>query len=375
MVNVLNYVVLTVSSDNGSQIVFNETVPATDYPFMLVADNPFEIMQADSQVNSTTIAVTRGQEGTSQGTLTGSTTVVCELTHITLEDIYDEILLAEKVLGNAYTTAERTAITPSIGETALDTDQSIVYIGVSGSPNTWEVFNPASHADYSNLSASVAHLQYYTTGRADTWHSNLSDEHLTTVDHDHFDYPASNIRNLATQPADTLVGGIWLENGTKTLYFYDGTTWKQYDTVPQYMMIFRDDGTCPEGWTEKTGWDGKYLKGQSAGVWTGGSGGSLEHQHTLTDVPQHAHSVPTRSITTTTDGSHSHSRNAGGGSGGAFRKFSYNSGGRSTGLSASHTHTATVPEHTTLAAGNSTATTELATSEPVNVELTLCEKS
>lgn len=376
-VNAVDYVILTVSSDGGGTITFNETAPISGYPFMLVTDNPFEIMRADSQGGDAyTINVTRAQEGTTQQTLSSGTKAVCELTHVTLEDIYDELLVAEKIMGNAYTTTERNNITPDIGELALDTTEGKVYIGVSGSPNTWEEFNPDTHSSYANLLSSTGHLQYYTLSRGDTWHTNLSDEHLNTVDHDHLTVPIANIRSLSSQPSDTLEGGIYLNSSNSTLYFYDLDTasWKQYDTVPQHMLIFREDGSCPDGWSEKTGWSGKYLKGADAGVWTGGSGGSLTHTHVLTEIPEHAHTVPSRNISISSTGSHSHTIQGGRDSGNKGDRISDQSDGRSTGSSGGHTHSITISQHNTNNAGTTSASSESESSEPVNVELTICEK-
>lgn len=377
-VNAVDYVILTVSSDGGSTITFSEEVPVSGYPFMLVTDSPFEIIRADSQGGDAfTINVTRAQEGTTQQTLTSGTKAVCELTHVTLEDIYDELLVAEKIMGNAYTTTERNNITPDVGELALDTTEGRVYIGVSGSPNTWEEFNPASHIDYAGLTVSTDHLQYYTTTRGDTWHTGLPDEHLDTLNHDHLTVPIANIRSLTSQPADTLEGGVYFNESDSTLYFYDNDTlsWKAYDTVPQHMIIFRDDGSCPVGWTEKTGWSDKYLKGADAGVWTGGSGGSLTHQHGLTEIPAHAHTTPSRNISISSTGSHNHSISGGRDSGNKGDRISDQSDGRSTGSNGSHDHTITVAQHNTNNAGISGASSESASSEPVHVDLTMCEKS
>lgn len=379
-INALNYIILTTSGSYASgdtSFTFLEDVPTTNYPFRLVVSNPFEIMSADSRTSAKVISVTRRQEGTTNtATIDDATRVVVELTYEAFDAIYTGALNTEKLIANNETAGERILREPDVNEITLDTTGNKLYVGVDGTPNTWEEFAPESHANLDDLATSTEHTQYYTTGRADTWHEAITKEHLDTLDHDHFTVPAANIRNLASQPADTVAGGVYFNTTTYTLYYYNGAEWTQYNTVPKHALIFRDDGACPAGWTEKTTWNGFYLKGASAGSWVAGSGGALTHTHTLTSIPQHAHTVPDRNITMTAVGNHSHSvAVATGGAGGKPITVNTKRSDEGTSTSATHTHTLTVPQHNTGNAGTAVALTQSSSSQPKYVELVLCEKN
>lgn len=378
-VGALNYVILTANGSIASgdtNLTFNEAVPATGYPFMLVVATPFEIMEATAYVSTYVLTVSRRQEGTTNTTtIADDGQFVCELTHEALDDVYGELLVAQKKISGNETTASRTGRTPDVNEITLDTDLDQMFIGVYGTPNTWEELCPESHADLADLSTSTEHLMYYTDTRGDTWHGALSDEHLDTLDHDHLTVPAANMRDLTSQPSDTTTGGVYYNKTNYSIYYYDGAAWKQYSTVPPKAIIFRDDGSCPSGWTEKTAWNGYYLKGETAATWVGGSGGATTHIHGLTDVPQHAHTVPNRTVTVDAVADHTHNISEGNTSGSARGDaFSAQSQGISTGTSSAHTHTLTVPQHNTENAGTSGAESQATTSEPKYVELTICEK-
>jgi len=457
MTGALNYIVLTTNGSVASgdtNITFNEAVPTTGYPFMLVVSSPFEVWEATAFVSTYVLTVSRRQESTTNtSTIADGTTVVCELTHETLENVYDSILLSEKLIGDNDTGHTGT---PDDNEIIVDTTDSKVYIGVSGS---WEELAPESHADLDDLATSTGHTQYFTNGRANTWHAALSGKHLgtgvlevsintagtgyseddiltisgggdydctltvtsvgtagdvtgveittvgsgyslgsdvatsggsgssctididtvSTLSHDHFHYPAANIRNLAAEPADTTTGGVYYNTTNSTLYYYDGADWKQYNTVPPNDIIFREDGSCPDGWTEKTSWDGYFLKGDDSGTWVGGSGGSSTHKHTVSEVPQHAHSIPDRNVTVDGVSDHSHTITGGGGAfnSGSQRGIASNNSANFT-LAAgdsSHSHTITIPQHNTNNAGTSGAESQSTSSYPKYVELTICEKN
>jgi len=380
-VGALNYIILTANGSIASgdtAITFNEAVPSSGYPFMLVVATPFEIMKANSQASTYVINVTRRQEGTTNtSTIADDTKFVCELTHESLDDVYGELLDAEKIISGNETTASRTGRTPDINEITLDTDLDKVFIGVDGSPNTWEELCMESHSDYSNLLSSTGHTQYYTDTRADTWHANLSGEHLNTVDHDHSTVPAANMRDLTSEPSDTSTGGVYYHKTNKTIYYYDGAEWKQYNTVPQHAMIFRDDGSCPDGWTEKTAWDGYFLKGETASVWAGGSGGSTTHTHLLSTIPQHAHTIPDRTVVVDAVANHTHTITTynSGSTYNHFNKQTDYSEPMVVSTEGAHTHIITVPEHSTNSGGTSGAESQSASSIPKYVELTLCEKN
>ena len=444
----------------ATTLVCNEAVPSSGYPFMLVVATPFEIIQADSQESTYVMGVTRRQESTTNTTqLADDAQLVCELTHVTLEDVYDSVLLSQKLIGDNETGSSRTGRTPDINEVTVDTTANKVYIGVDGTPNTWEEFAPESHADLADLTTSTDHTQYYTDTRGNTWHGALSAEHVgvdgvltasinaagsgysvndvltisggngdatltvttvgtsgdvtaftvttvgsgyststgssttvnptggsgctididsvTDIDHNHLIYPAANIRNLASEPADTTTGGVYYNTTNYTLYYYDGADWKQYNTVPPDAIIFREDGSCPSGWTEKTGWDGYYLKGDDSATWAGGTGGSATHTHTLSEVPAHSHTIPDRTITVDSVSDHTHEITGGTGSTGSQRGRGANYSANFTLATndSSHSHTITVPQHTTNSSGTSSAESQSTTSHPKYVELTVCEKN
>lgn len=377
-----NYVVLTtngIHTQSQTNITFNEAVPSSGFDFMLVVDSPFEIMQATAYVSTYVLTVTRRAESTTNVVdIPSGTTVVCELTHETLDDVYGQLLDFQKIISGNETTASRTGRTPDINEITLDTNLDQMFIGVDDTPNTWEELCLEDHADLdpTSLSNSTEHTQYYTDARGDTWHGNLPKEHLDTLDHDHLTVPVANMRDLSSEPADTTEGGVYYNTTSFSIYYYDGASWQQYSTVPTSAIIFRDDGSCPSGWTEKTAWNGYYLKGDDTGVWAGGSGGASSHVHTLTDVPQHAHTTPARGITVTAVGDHTHTHSAVlySSGGGNINKFSDKNAGSSTTSSGAHTHTLTVPTHDTDNSGISDAETQSTTSEPKYVELTICEK-
>jgi len=199
---------------------------------------------------------------------------------------------------------------------------------------------------------------------------------IIAKDHNHISVPATNIRDLASEPADTVTGGMYYNTVSDTMYYYDGADWKQYNTVPPNAIIFRDDGACPDGWTEKTAWDGYFLKGDSTGVWAGGSGGSETHVHTVSEIPAHAHTIPNRNLTLPAIADHYHS--IGGkdsvGSGGPAKQ---NNNTTSLGFSSAgeHTHPMNVGAHNTNDAGTASAESQSTTSRPKYVELTICEKN
>ena len=376
-----NYIVLTTDgshNDTVTSIVCNEDVPTTGFDIMIVVSSPFEIMRATAGA-SKTLTVVRGEEGTSGVTIPSGTTLVCELTHETLDNVYGVLLDAEKVISGNETNASMVGRTPDVNEVTIDTTNDKVYIGVDGSPNTWEELCAPAHADYDDLATSELHTQYYTEGRADTWHDAIVKEHLTAVAHAHDGTgtdgaPVARIRALAAEPADTVTGGVYYNTTSKTIYYYAGG-WQQYNTVPQYAMIFREDGSCPDGWTEKSSWDGYFLKGDSTGVYAGGSGGSLTHTHLVSDVPEHAHTIPDRSVSVTAVADHTHSVTVytAGTSTAQLKQSNYDAL-LYLSTTGDHSHTLTVPEHDTDSAGVVGAESQSASSLPKYVELTLCEK-
>lgn len=455
-VGALNYIILTVNDVGHIQsgettITFDQVVPTTGFPFMLVVSTPFEIIQADSQASTYVLNVTRRQEGTTNTSdILDGATIVCELTHEALDDMYGEVLAAQKVVGP---NAASNPGTPDANQINVNTGDSKVYIGVS---SVWEELAPKSHADLINKDISTEHTQYYTDTRGDTWHDALPDEHLGSLggvetvsvnagganyvvddvltitpdgddnceltvltlsgtavatvsitnvgsgysagtgsattggsgtgciididsilaqDHDHIVVPAANMRELAVEPGDTITGGVYFNTATFSIYYYDGADWKQYSTVPTDAIIFREDGSCPSGWTEKTAWDGHYLKGETAATWVGGSGGATTHKHDVSTVPQHAHTIPNRSITVTAVGNHNHDVTGWTtGSASKLSKLSNKSVGTGLSLVGDHNHTLTVPQHNTNSAGTSGAESQPTASDPKYVELTICEK-
>ena len=378
--NALNYVILTtngVVTELETDITFNEVVPTTGFPFRLVVSDPFEIFEATAWVSTYVLTVSRREESTTNvADITSNATIVCELTNETLGNVYNGLLSSEKTISENELTAIRVARTPSVNEVTIDIGLNKVYVGVAGSPNTWEEFAPESHADLDDLATSTLHTQYYTDARAEVWHAALDGTHLATVDHDHLLVPAANIRDLDTEPADTVTGGVYYNTVSDTMYYYDGVGWKQYNTVPPHAIIFRDDGSCPDGWTEKIAWSGDFLKGGSTGEWTSGSGGSETHTHTLSTISAHAHTIPDRSVSVSTVASHYHSIGAkGAGTGDGPTRQTYNTTGLSLSTVASHTHTISVGEHDTNNGGTLGAESQSTTSRPKYVELTICEKN
>ena len=379
MTSALNYIILTTdgsTADDSLSLVCNELVPTTGFPIRLVVASPFEILEATAG-SSYTLTITRGEEGTSGVVIPTGTVVVCELTHETLEDIYDSILLSEKIIGNNEIYSAMDAREPDVNEITVDTTNNKVMVGVDAATNTWEELAPESHADLDDIATSTLHTQYYTETRGDTWHGEIVPTHLTTLDHDHLTVPVANIRDLATEPADTTTGGVYYNTTSRTFYYYDGANWQPYNTVPPHAIIFKDDGSCPFGWTEKTSWNGRFLKGDDTGTWAGGSGGSSTHTHLLSEVPAHAHTITDRAVTISSVGQHYHNVGGAGTSSGSNIGAAYNTA-QTISMAANdsgHSHSIVVPQHNTSSSGTSGAETQSSTGLPKYVELTMCEKN
>ena len=101
------------------------------------------------------------------------------------------------------------------------------------------------------------------------------------------------------------------------------------------------------------------------------------HQHDLTTLIAHTHTVAAVTVSTASGGSHSHNMDIWGGSGGSSVPYnnSPSSGSITSGSGGSHTHTVTIPQVTTGSYGVASPKTAAVDGQPAYQKLLFCRKA
>ena len=292
------------------------------------------------------------------------------------------LMLAQKYQGLVGLDAAKG--TPSAaGEAYVATDTDYIYRCFDGI--TWTRINYDSHANLSNLTAVDSHTQYHIDSRAVTWHGTQPGIHITSGDdHDHYssaEGPAV-VRidggldaNKPTGPAD---GQIYfatdLDGGT--LHVGQGDSWSKIGGVPQGGIMAFDE-PCPSGWTRYAGLNDAYPRGNTVAL-AGTTGGSFWHLHGYSAIREHYHTVNAVSGITSNSGTpstHYDTARSGAISQTAVAHSSNSTGGSNVTYSGNHSHTLTVPAHSTENAGlGSGAETNSGMNKPESYRINWCQK-
>jgi hypothetical protein len=328
------------------------------------------------------IVVERAQEGTSQLTYGANGYLVQEPTAGTYTALKNLLLVTEKHAGRMGT-ALPGACTP--GMFYFRTDTGAFYACFSS--NVWTRLDQVDHGALTGLSDADAHTIYKTLAQAVAWHDALTKKHLTNaLAHDHSDSGAGTgkpVRKLksgtyAQRGSVKNAGDVFVASDQKTFYIStDGTNWKAYSTVPRGTVLMFDTA-CPSGWDRVLTMDDKFPRGASGGVWSGfGTGGAATHQHDITTLIAHNHTVAAVAASTDSGGNHSHSMSIWGGSGGSSVPYNNSpaSGSITSDSKGSHSHTVTVPAVTTGSYGVASPKTSVVDGQPAYLKLIFCRKA
>jgi len=382
--DVVDFVVLTLDgahNNSTTTMTFNESIASLNFPCILVfqeEDGDFEIVEATATPGANQLTVTRGAESTTPGTYEGDEQCVMENAVYYIGLIRDTIIASQKYKGLVGVDAAKPG-TCSIGEAYVATDTSKVYICFTA--NNWtDISSLTSHASYGGL-ADDDHSIYHNDARKDTWHTNLTGGHITSVSHVHTGGATDGDPIIRLLNSDTLpgspqnTGDVYLKTDTNQFYVsVNGSSWAEYVNVPKGSLLYFES-VCPNGWTRKSAWDAKFLKGALISSFPLGTGGALTHTHDLDEIVNHVHTITGRELITSVVGNHAHNVAGGPGVIGNLLIFSGASNGSySFSYDGSHGHNATVGVSDTDDVGNTSPTSDPASSLPAYKSLLLCEK-
>jgi hypothetical protein len=328
------------------------------------------------------ISVERAQEGTRQLAYGANGYLVQEPTAGTYTALKNLLLITEKHAGRMGTSLPGTC---SPGMFYFRTDTGAFYACFSS--NVWTRLDQVDHGALTGLTNANAHTIYKTLAQAIAWHDALTKKHLTNpLTHDHSDSGAGTgkpVRKLksgavAQRGSVKNAGDVFVASDQKTFFIStDGTTWKAYSTVPRGTVLMFDTA-CPSGWDRVTTMDDRFPRGAGSGVWSGfGTGGAATHQHDITTLISHTHTVQAATSATNSGGSHSHSMSIWGGSGGSSVPYNNSpaTGSISSGSGGSHTHSVTIPTVTTGSFGVASPKTSVVDGQPSYLKFIFCRKA
>lgn len=309
--------------------------------------------------------------------------------HVVGEKIYigllsQHIIMAKRVLQAsqkyrflAGTDAERTAITPEVGERFLCTDTRKVYYCLVAGVWTW--MNRTHHADMDGLEDND-HPQYALQADLDGWHGTAG--HIAGGDeHDHTSanqgvaverIRSSTLDAMGSPVCESDICFVTNVDGGTLFISFDGEIWEKLSGIPSGAIAMFNT-TCPAGWTRYTNLDDRFP--MSASI-HGQVGGNSVHSHNYTEMPAHTHTIDAVYLDSESKGSHSHNitaKSAGGGSGAAIGKTFGNTTVAST-SAGNHDHTITIPARNTDSTGGS-ASTNAASNLPPYKEVIFCKKA
>lgn len=389
----VNLAVLPVTgiTDTGTEwrfaVTFSADVPDVNPNTPLVythpaADGDYEIVTVVScERASGYVVVERAQEGTVQLAYGDEGYLVQEPTAGTYTALKNLLLVTQKYIGR-------------VGAALPDTcSPGMFYLLTTGefyacfSTNVWTQLDQVDHGALTGLTDEDAHTIYRSLTQAIVWHDAMEKQHLTSAaTHDHSDSfagagkPVRKLRSgdFVERGAVKNSGDVFVASDTRTFYIStDGINWKSYSTVPRGTVLMFETA-CPGGWDRVTTMDDRFPRGAPSDVWVGfGSGGSATHQHDLTTLIAHTHTVAGAVVSTTSGGSHSHSLSIYGGSGGSSVPFddSPASGSINSSSSGNHSHTVTIPQVTTGSYGVASPKTAAVDSNPAYQKLVFCRKA
>lgn len=348
------------------------------------ANGDYEIVKVVSCVRASGyIVVERGQEGTNILGFAANGTLVQEPTAATYTALKNLLLLTQKYAGLMGT------VLPELcepGNFFFHTGTGAFYACFT--EDVWTRLDQADHGAFTGLGDANAHTIYKTLAQASLWHDAMVKLHLTDAGaHDHSDSftgagkPVRKLKsgNLADRPAPQNSGDVYIAQDTRSLFVSsDGLTWETYSTVPRGTTLMFE-GACPSGWVRVTGFDNKMPRGAGAGVWTGlGSGGITTHQHDLSTLISHAHTVAAIDVLSSSNGAHTHNVRSWSGSGSSTVPVAPDDASSTTsiasGSNGGHSHGVTLPGATTGAVGFASPKTDVIDGRPPYQTLLFCRK-
>lgn len=387
--DVVDFIVLTLNgahNNSTTTMTFNESIASLNYDCYLVFQEEeageFEIVQATGTPGANQLTVVRGYGGTDAGDYEGDEQCVLENQVAYITKIREMLVAAQKFKGLVGADASKPG-TCSVGEAYIATDTSKVYLCFT--TNNWtDITSDTAHSDYSVVDDADEHALYHDDGRADSWHSGLSGEHITNpTDHAHTGGATDGDPVARLIASDTLpgsvqnIGDVYLKTDENTLYIsINGSDWTAYVSVPKGTMLFFESA-CPSGWSAKTAWDGDFLRGALISSFPLGSGGSNPHIHSLDQVVSHSHTTGNRNVSAPQSNAHPHTLYSIGGSGGStvFIGGTTSVGSLGTTSAGSHGHSFTAGAQTSGNAGSGSPVSDSGANLPEYKSLLLCEKN
>ena len=183
--------------------------------------------------------------------------------------------------------------------------------------------------------------------------------------------------NATSAPSVQNVGDVYMKTDADTFYIStDGLAWTAYVSMPKGALLFFET-SCPSGWTAKSAWDDKFLKGALISSFPLGTGGASTHTHDLDDIVNHTHSTGNRSISMDNSNFHPHniySLASASGTGTSVSTYQTSLASISTESGGAHTHSITASGLTSGSSGSASPVSDSESTLPAYKSLILCEK-
>lgn len=197
-----------------------------------------------------------------------------------------------------------------VGEAYVDGNYDL-YVSFNGS--TFTKLTSTKHTNLDDIptgSTKVHGSQYLnSTDGLSTWHSAIAGDHITGGDdHTHL-VDASPIKRIAhgdTLPTAEKIGQMYLKDDQLYMVYDSGLEFDEFFGIPAGSILpFPPASGCPSGWTEHGALNSDaYAKAVTGG--TGTASGSNTHTHTISEIPQHLHSILEDTCTSDSSGAHNH---------------------------------------------------------------------
>ncbi len=409
MIDQRNFTLASNINDTVTDIPLSGNVSDIEVPVYVIfttGTNAGEIIYVEglSDANTHFNPVVRGARGTSNLSHDAGDQMALILSGMQMMQFRDAIIAAQIYQGLVGTDAAKSG-SPTVNEVYYASDTDKIYVCLTAGAWTW-VGNRSDHADLDDLTDPDAHTQYHDDDDALSWHNGLSGGHVTGGDTHHHGQDATAGAARVQSGTDAGKPGtpvydieIYYATDTDVLYISKGTAspsdWVTITGAPTDTIVgfFEADittlygGACPAGWSRYTDLDGKYPKGAPTGVVTPlNSGGSVTHEHTYTEIPEHLHTVLAQGPTATNDpGTHSHGIKKQGSSGGSSLGLAtaQSTGTGGTQTAGDHRHSMDIPQHDTNlskkalddSVGDTSGDTETVNQEPPYQEVIFCQKN